>query len=122
MHGADAKKTMDLHPPREATGRPRSLEQAARDGGVSFQCEVCRREIHDLRAVFLAHRLGIGWRIECSGHGDAEHAMDAGHLFGGGLRALELFADLARERWFEPAGLFQAFQRLRAQAARRERA
>lgn len=92
------------------------IEYAPPENAVVFRCETCSHEIRDLRAVYLAHRTGIGWRIECSGHGDAEHAMDAGHLFGGGLRALDLFADLARARWFNASELFEALTRLRAQA------
>jgi hypothetical protein len=86
------------------------------EGAVVFRCEACGHEIRDLRSVFLAHRPGAGWTVECSGHPDAELAMDAGHLFGGGLRSVELFADLARARWFDPADLFEALTRLRAQA------
>jgi len=84
--------------------------------GVVFRCEACGREIYDLRAVFLAHR-AAGWRIECSSHDDAEYAVDGGRVFGGGLHALEVFGELAGARWFDPADLFKAFLRLRAQAS-----
>ncbi len=97
-------------------GARRRIEYSPCEDTVVFRCEACDHEIHDLRSVYLAHRAGSGWRIECSGHADADHAMDAGHLFGGGLRALDLFADLARARWFNPHELFDALTRLRAQA------
>lgn len=84
--------------------------------GVTFRCEACAAELNDLRGVFLAHRPGAGWRIECAQHDDAERQVDGGTLFGGGLHALELYAELARVRGFDPADLFKAFLRLRAQA------
>jgi hypothetical protein len=83
--------------------------------GVVFRCEACGHELHDLRAVLLAH-CTAGWRIECSIHEEPEYLVDAGRLFGGGLHALEVFGDLAHRRWFDPADLFRAFLRLRGQA------
>jgi hypothetical protein len=65
--------------------------------------------------VFLSHR-GAGWMIECASHPEGERSMDAGHLFGGGIRSVELFADLARAPWFDARDLFDALTRLRAQA------
>ncbi len=99
------------------TRMARHVEFVPREGAVVFRCEICRSEMRDLRGVFLAHRDGAGWTIECSGHGGAEHVMDGGHLFGGGLRALELFGDLAQARWFDAGDLFRTLLRLRAQAA-----
>ena len=84
--------------------------------GAVFRCEACGQEIHDLRAVYLSHRAGT-WRIECSSHDEADYVVDAGRLFGGGLHALDFFKDVAAARWFEPADLFRAFLRLRAQAS-----
>ncbi len=102
---------------RENGERARRTEYVRReDGAIVFRCDVCARDIHDLRSVFLAHRAG-GWRIECSSHPETEYEVDAGRLFGGGLHALEVFADLARARWFDPADLFRTFLRLRAQAS-----
>lgn len=106
-----SSRRTDPTPPRP-TAR---LECTTReDDAVIFLCETCGTEMRDLRGVFLAHRAG-GWRIECASHEDADYQMDGGRMFGGGLHALELFADLARARWFEPAPLFEAFLRLKAQ-------
>ena len=119
MHeAADARGSRaKLDQPNEAmVAARRRIECAPREDAVVFRCEVCGQEIRDLRGVFLAHGAGSSWRIECSGHLDAEHAMDAGHLFGGGLRSVELLADLARASWFDPAELFAAVVRLRAQS------
>jgi len=85
--------------------------------GVTFRCEGCGADLHDLRGVYLAHRSGAGWRIECAQHEDAERQVDGGTIFGGGLHALEIYAELARTRGFDPADLFKAFLRLRAQAS-----
>jgi hypothetical protein len=106
------------HEPKVKQALPATyrIECEPGEDAVTFQCEACGRRILDLRAVYLAHRPEAGWRIECSGHADAEHVMDAGHLFGGGLLALELFADLARARWFDAGELFELLTRLRAQA------
>lgn len=99
-------------------GSGRRVEWLRRsDGAIVFRCERCGREVLDLRSVFLAHRAGIGWRIECAQHDEADWQVDGGRIFGGGLHALDAFADLARSRWFEPAELFRAFLRLRAQAS-----
>ncbi len=97
-------------PERRTTYLPRT-------DGVTFRCEACAAELHDLRSVFLAHRAGAGWRIECAQHDDAERQVDGGTLFGGGLHALEIYAELGRVRGFDPADLFKAFLRLRAQAS-----
>ncbi len=114
--GAGSKRSSEGVRAGVAVTAVHSVECAPREGAVVFRCEACEHEIRDLRSVFLAHRPGAGWSIECSAHPDAERAMDAGHLFGGGLRSVELFADLARARWFDPADLFDALTRLRAQA------
>jgi len=95
-------------------GVPRTEYQPR--SGVVFRCEACRREVHDLRAVSLVHR-AEGWRIECPSHDDGEFSVDGGRLFGGGLHALEIYGDLAGARWFDPAELFRALLRLRAQAS-----
>lgn len=100
---------------RTAGRRACHVDFVPREDAVVFRCDVCREDIHDLRGVFLAHRAGAGWSIECSRHGDAEHVMDGGHLFGGGLRSLELLGDLARAPWFDAADLFSTLLRLRAQ-------
>lgn len=104
--------------PRERVGAPaRRTTYQPRAEGVTFQCEACGAELFDLRGVFLAHRTGGGWRVECAQHDDAERQIDGGTLFGGGLHALEVYAELARTRGFDPADLFKAFLRLRAQAS-----
>jgi hypothetical protein len=87
-----------------------------RSDGVTFRCEACGVHLHDLRGVFLTHRSAAGWRIECAQHDDAERQVDGGTLFGGGLHALEIYGELARTRGFDPADLFRAVLRLRAQA------
>jgi hypothetical protein len=116
-HSSDADNREDqILKGKEAIGAPYRIECESREDAVVFRCEACSQRILDLRAVYLAHRANSGWRIECSGHGEAEHVMDAGHLFGGGLRALDLFADLARARWFDAGELFEVLTRLRAQA------
>jgi hypothetical protein len=92
------------------------IECQPRDGAVTFRCESCSHEMNDLRGVFLSHRGAAGWLIECASHADGDRSMDAGHLFGGGLRSVELFADLARASWFDARDLFDALTRLRAQA------
>jgi hypothetical protein len=94
----------------------RRIAYLPRIDGVTFRCEACGAEQHDLRGVFLAQRSG-GWRIECAQHEDAERQVDGGTLFGGGLHALEIYAELARTRGFDPGDLFKAFLRLRAQVS-----
>ncbi len=103
----------------QATAGPaqRRMTYLPRTDGVTFRCEACEAELHDLRAVFLAHRSGAGWRIECAQHEDAERQVDGGTLFGGGLHALEIYGELARTRGFDAVDLFKAFLRLRAQAS-----
>ena len=110
MHATDPRKALGAAGARGTTFVPR-------DGGAAvFRCEDCGKHIYDLRGVFLAHRAG-GWAIECSGHDGAEFEVDGGSVFGGGLHALEVFAALHAARWFDPADLFKAFLRLRAQAS-----
>jgi hypothetical protein len=102
---------------REVARSSFTISYAPRDPPAAvFKCEACGHEVRDLRAVYLSHRRG-GWRIECSRHDDADYVVDAGRVFGGGLNALEFFAELAAARWFEPADLFKTFLRLRAQAS-----
>ena len=114
---ADSTTTQEAWQRRPAFGQQsHRIECQPREGAVVFRCEACDREIRDLRAVFLAHRPVTGWRIECARHPDAEYAVDGGHLFGGGLHAVDLLADLARARWFVAAELFNAVTRLRAQS------
>ena len=103
--------------PGEAVGTPaprRRILVQREPGVVVFRCEACTAELHDLRRVFLVHRDG-GWRIECSRHGDAEYEVDGGVLFGGGLHAVDVLAELGRARWFDAGDLFKAIRRLRAQ-------
>ena len=114
MHSRDTaeqRKRITADPVR------RRMTYLPRIDGVTFRCEACGADLHDLRSVFLAHRSGAGWRIECAQHEDAERQVDGGTLFGGGLNALEIYAELARTRGFDPADLFRAFLRLRAQAS-----
>lgn len=107
---------------RETTAKRKPQIEAMRtyvprDGTpVTFRCESCGHEVHDLRSIFLSHRAGA-WRIECSEHPEAEYEVDGGRVFGGGLHALDVFADLAGARWFDAADLFRTFLRLRAQAS-----
>jgi hypothetical protein len=86
-----------------------------RADGVTFRCEACATELHDLRSVFLARRPGAGWRIECAQHDDAERQVNGGTLFGGGLHALEVYAELSEDQGFDPVELFEVFLRLRQQ-------
>ncbi len=118
MHSPEAAEERKHVTSGDGTGgepASRRREVVERHPGVLvFRCEVCERDIHDLRGVFLVHR-AEGWRIECSRHGEAECELDGGLLFGSGLYSLEALADLARARWFEPGDLFKTFLRLRAQ-------
>jgi hypothetical protein len=110
MHGAGTIETPGL------VARGASVGHTMRERRVVFRCEACGREIFDLRAVYLCHRAGV-WRIECSAHDDGDYAVDAGRVFGGGLNALDFFADVAGARWFKPGDLLRTFLRLRAQAS-----
>lgn len=102
----------------QASSPPRAqLTHLPRAEGATFRCEACTTELHDLRSVFLAHRPGAGWRIECAQHDDAERQVSGGTLFGGGLNALEVYAELSEGRGFDPAELFEAFLRLRRQVS-----
>jgi hypothetical protein len=92
------------------------IRYTPRERRAIFRCEACGREIFDLRAVFLCHR-GGAWRIECSTHDDGDYAVDAGRVFGGGLNALDFFAEVAGARWFNAGDLLRTFLRLRAQAS-----
>lgn len=114
MHSHDLAGQRTLAPTSEGQRRTAYLPKI---DGVTFRCEGCGVDLHDLRGVFLAHRSGAGWRIECAQHDDAERHVDGGTLFGGGLHALEIYAELARTRGFDPADLFKAILRLRAQAS-----
>jgi hypothetical protein len=111
-----SRETAEQRTGTAAGALPRRMAYLPRIDGVTFRCEACGADLHDLRGVFLAHR-SAGWRIECAQHEDAERQVDGGTLFGGGLHALEIYAELARTKGFDPADLFKAFLRLRAQAS-----
>lgn len=118
MHHSSDAAIRNAPPKRASTmdALPYHIECQPADGKLTFRCESCDRELNDLRGVFLSHHSGSGWAIECASHAEEERSMDAGHLFGGGLRSLELFADLARAPWFDARELFETLSRLRAQA------